>query len=47
MAEVLEVSQQADDPQVPLVGMEEQPVQLLKEGSKPLPAEEGKPARYD
>jgi hypothetical protein len=45
--DVLEVYQQPYDPQVPLVCMEEQPVQLIKEVRKPLPAEEGNPERYD
>ena len=45
--DVLQVDQQPDDPQVPLVGMDEQPVPLTKEIRTPLPAEAGKPARYD
>jgi hypothetical protein len=47
MEDVLEVYHQPYDPQVPLVCMDEQPVQLIKEMRKPLPAEEGKPERYD
>jgi len=47
MEEILEVYQQPYDPQVPLVCMDEQPVQLSKEVRTPLPAEEGQPARYD
>jgi hypothetical protein len=47
MEDVLEVYQQPYDPQVPLVCMDEQPVQLPKEIRKPLPAEAGKPERYD
>ncbi|MBT9161582.1 MAG: hypothetical protein DDT27_00112 [Dehalococcoidia bacterium] len=35
------------DPQIPLVCMDEQPVQLVKETRKPLPVEPGKPARVD
>ena len=35
------------DPQVPRVCREEPPVQLIKETRQPLPAEEGKPERYD
>jgi DDE superfamily endonuclease len=47
MEDVLEVYQQPYDPQAPLVCMDEQPVQLIKEVRQPLPAEEGKPERYD
>jgi DDE superfamily endonuclease len=47
MEDVLEVYQQPYDPQVPLVCMDEQPVQLTKEVRKPLPAEAGQPERYD
>ena len=47
MEDVLEVYQQPYDPQVPLVCMDEQPVQLTKEIRTPLPAEAGKPERYD
>jgi DDE superfamily endonuclease len=47
MEDILEVYQQPYDPQVPLVCMDEQPVQLIKEVRKPLPAEEGTPERYD
>jgi DDE superfamily endonuclease len=47
MEDVLEVYHQPYDPQVPLVCMDEQPVQLIKEIRQPLPAAEGKPARYD
>jgi DDE superfamily endonuclease len=47
MEDVLAVYHQPYDPQVPLVCMDEQPVQLIKETRKPLPAEEGTPERYD
>lgn len=47
MEDVLDVYQQPYDPQIPLVCMDEQPVQLIKEVRQPLPAEEGKPERYD
>jgi hypothetical protein len=47
MEDVLEVYHQPYDPQAPLVCMDEQPVQLIKEVRQPLPAEEGKPERYD
>jgi DDE superfamily endonuclease len=47
MEDVLEVYHQPYDPQVPLVCMDEQPVQLIKESRKPLPAKAGQPERYD
>jgi hypothetical protein len=47
MEDVLEVYHTPYDPQVPMVCMDEQPVQLIKETRKPLPAEEGQPERYD
>jgi DDE superfamily endonuclease len=47
MEDVLEVYHQPYDPQVPLVCMDEQPVQLIKEIRKPLPAKAGQPERYD
>lgn len=47
MEDILEVYQQPYDPQIPLVCMDEQPVQLVQEVRKPLPAEEGQPERYD
>ena len=47
MEDVLEVYHTPYDPQVPLVCMDEQPVQLIKETRQPLPAVEGKPERYD
>jgi DDE superfamily endonuclease len=47
MEDVLEVYHQPYDPQVPLVCMDEQPVQLIKESRQPLPAKAGKPERYD
>jgi hypothetical protein len=45
--DVLAVYHRPDDPQIPLVCMDEQPVQLSQEVRQPLPAEAGKPARYD
>jgi hypothetical protein len=45
--DVLEVSHQPDDPQVPLVGMDEQPVPWIQEIRTPLPAKAGQPERYD
>jgi hypothetical protein len=47
MEDVLEVYHQPYDPQVPLVCMDEQPVQLIKEIRTPLPAKAGQPERYD
>jgi DDE superfamily endonuclease len=47
MEDVLEVYHQPYDPQVPLVCMDEQPVQLIKEVRQPLPAKAGQPERYD
>jgi len=45
--DILDVYHLPYDPQVPLVCMDEQPVQLSKAVRKPLPAEEGQPERYD
>jgi DDE superfamily endonuclease len=47
MEDVLEVYHLPYDPQVPMICMDEQPVQLIKEVRKPLPAAAGKPERYD
>ncbi len=47
MEDVLEVYHQPYDPQVPLVCMDEQPVQLIQEIRTPLPAKVGQPERYD
>jgi DDE superfamily endonuclease len=47
MEDVLEVYHMSYDPQVPMVCMDEQPVQLIKEVRQPLPAVEGQPERYD
>jgi DDE superfamily endonuclease len=47
MEDVLEVYHRPYDPQIPMVCMDEQPVQLIQEVKQPLPAEEGKPERYD
>ena len=35
------------DPQIPLIGMDEQPVQLIQETRTPLPARPGQPPRED
>jgi hypothetical protein len=47
MEDILEVYHLPYDPQVPLICMDEQPVQLIKEIRQALPAAAGKPERYD
>ena len=47
MEDVLDVYQMPYDPQVPMVCMDEQPVQLIKETRQPLPAAPGKPEKVD
>lgn len=47
MEDVLEVYKRPHDPQVPVVCMDEQPTQLIKETRKSLPAEPGQPERID
>ena len=47
MEDVLDVYQMPYDPQVPLVCMDEQPVQLIKETRQPLPAAPGQPEKVD
>ena len=47
MEDVLEVYHMPYDPQVPLVCMDEQPVQLIREVRQPLPAAAGTPERSD
>jgi DDE superfamily endonuclease len=47
MEDVLELYCLPYDPLIPLVCMDEQPVQLIKEKRKPLPTGLGKPARID
>jgi hypothetical protein len=47
MEDILELYHMPYDPQVPLVCMDEQPVQLIKGTRTPLPAEQGTPERYD
>lgn len=47
MEDVLEVYHRLYDPEVPVVCMDEQPVQLTKETRIPLPMEPEKPERYD
>jgi transposase len=47
MEDVLEVYTREDDPQYPLVCMDETNKQLLADVRKPLPAQNGKPERID
>jgi hypothetical protein len=47
MEDVLELYQQPYDPKYPVVNMDEKPLQLIKETRQPLPAQPGKPLRYD
>ena len=47
MEDILELYCLPYDPEIPMVCMDEQPRQLLKETRLPLPAEPGKPERYD
>jgi DDE superfamily endonuclease len=47
MEQVLEVYRRPYDPRRPVVGMDEQPRQLISEARRPLPAAPGRPARVD
>ena len=47
MEDVLAVYERAYDPAAPVVCMDEQPVQLIKETRQPIPAVPGRPARVD
>jgi hypothetical protein len=47
MEDVLAVYQRPYDPPIPRVCLEAQPVPLMQAVKHPLPAEEGKPERYD
>jgi len=47
MEDVLNLYHHPYDPQRPKVNMDEQSVQLTKETRKPIPAEPGKPERFD
>lgn len=47
MEEILDTYCLPYDPAIPLICMDEQPVQLLKETRTPLPARPGSPARVD
>ncbi|GAA6623023.1 hypothetical protein NUACC26_088480 [Scytonema sp. NUACC26] len=47
MENVLEVYHRPYDADFPVICMDEQPIQLVKETRTPLPMEPGKPERYD
>jgi hypothetical protein len=47
MEDILELYHLPYDPQVPMVCMDEQPVQLIKETRQPLPAAPGQPEKVD
>ena len=47
MEEILDLYQRPLDPNRPLVCMDEQPVQLVKEIRQPLPMKPGKSLLYD
>jgi hypothetical protein len=47
MEDVLEVYERPYDPKVPVVNLDEQPVQLVKETRQPLDVEPGHARRYD
>ena len=47
MEDVLEVYRRPYDPQRPVVCLDEQPTQLVGETRRPIPAQPGRPARYD
>ncbi len=47
MEDVLEVYKRPHDPKRPVVCMDEQPTQLIKETRRPMPCAPGSPAKYD
>jgi len=47
MEDVLEVYRRPYDPKRPVVCLDEQPVQLVRETRRPIAVEPGQPARYD
>ncbi len=47
MEDVLDLYHEPYDPSIPLVCMDEKPVQLLKDKREPIPARSGKPERED
>lgn len=47
MEDVLEIYHQPYDPECPVICMDEQPIQLVKESRTPLPAQPGQPESVD
>ena len=47
MEDILELYHRPYDPEIPLVCMDEHPIQLIGETRVPLPAQPGKTQRYD
>jgi len=47
MEDVLDLYKRPYDPKYPVMNMDEQPVQLVKEVRRPLPTRPGRPRRYD
>lgn len=47
MEDILDVYHRPHDPKYPVVCMDEQPVQMVKETRQSIPCEPGKPKRYD
>ena len=47
MEDVLDVYAEPYDPEYPVVGFDERPLQLIAETRTPLPAQPGRPQRYD
>jgi len=47
MEDILDTYCRPDDPQIPLICMDEQPVQLIRETRAPSPARPGQPPRED
>jgi hypothetical protein len=47
MEDVLEVYRRPDDPQRPVIGLDEQPTQLIRETRTPIPLQPGQAQRYD
>jgi hypothetical protein len=47
MEDVLDLYAEPYDPEYPVVGFDERPLQLIAETRTPLPAQPGRPQRYD
>ena len=47
MEDVLDLYAEPYDPEYPAVGFDERPLQLIAETRTPLPAQPGRPQRYD